>query len=209
MSPLLGTAAHNKGMALFPRRINGKYAMIARQDNENLYLIYSDDLYRWDGGQAILEPEFPWEFVQLGTADRRSSSTKAGCCSPTASPRSANTWIGAALLDKNDPLKVLARSREPLLTARTVRARGLRSQCRLHLWRNEAQRPDHLAIRRIRHVLQFRDRQDRNPAEHDEELIAQRHDATAQCRYQRRQEALWPAKQAISFSRSMPARAEA
>ena len=43
----------NKGMALFPRRLDGKYAMIARQDNENLYLIYSDDLYSWDGGQAI------------------------------------------------------------------------------------------------------------------------------------------------------------
>ena len=66
MSPLRGTAARNKGMALFPRRIDGKYAMIARQDNENLYLIYSDDLYRWDGGQAILKPQFPWEFVQIG-----------------------------------------------------------------------------------------------------------------------------------------------
>jgi predicted GH43/DUF377 family glycosyl hydrolase len=61
-----GTAAGNKGMALFPRRIGGKYAMIGRQDNENLYLIYSDDLYSWDGGQAILMPKFPWEFVQIG-----------------------------------------------------------------------------------------------------------------------------------------------
>src|SRR4029077_14724742 len=56
MSPLQGAAARNKGMALFPRRIDGKYAMIARQDNENLYLIYSDDLYRWDGGEPILKP---------------------------------------------------------------------------------------------------------------------------------------------------------
>lgn len=66
MSPLHGAAARNKGMALFPRKIDGKYAMIARQDNENLYLIYSDDLYRWEGGQAILKPQFPWEFVQIG-----------------------------------------------------------------------------------------------------------------------------------------------
>jgi Predicted glycosylase len=51
MSPLHGAAARNKGMALFPRRIDGKYAMIARQDNENLYLVYSDDLYRWKGGR--------------------------------------------------------------------------------------------------------------------------------------------------------------
>ena len=66
LSPLNGDAALNKGMALFPRRINGKYAMIARQDNENLYLIYSDDLYTWEGGRAILKPQFPWEFMQIG-----------------------------------------------------------------------------------------------------------------------------------------------
>ena len=53
-------------MALFPRKIDGKYAMIARQDNENLYLIYSDDLHIWNGGHPILKPEFPWEFVQIG-----------------------------------------------------------------------------------------------------------------------------------------------
>jgi hypothetical protein len=63
MLPLKGADARNKGMALFPRRIDGKYAMIGRQDNENLYLIYSDDLYSWDGGLVILKPQFPWEFV--------------------------------------------------------------------------------------------------------------------------------------------------
>jgi hypothetical protein len=76
MSPLKGAAARNKGMALFPRRIDGKYAMIARQDNENLYLIYSDDLYRWDGGQAILKPQFPWEFVQIGNCGSRMASVR-------------------------------------------------------------------------------------------------------------------------------------
>jgi predicted GH43/DUF377 family glycosyl hydrolase len=66
MTPLSGDAARNKMMALFPREIAGKYAMIAQQDNENLYLIYSDDLYCWNGGEAILTPWFPWEFVQIG-----------------------------------------------------------------------------------------------------------------------------------------------
>ena len=66
MTPLDGSASRNKGMALFPRKIGGRYAMIGRQDNENLYLIYSDDLYSWDGGQSILQPEYPWEFVQIG-----------------------------------------------------------------------------------------------------------------------------------------------
>src|SRR4029077_14698188 len=64
--PLSGTAARNKGMALFPRKIDGKFAMIARQDNENLYLIFSENLHFWSGGTAILRPQFPWEFVQIG-----------------------------------------------------------------------------------------------------------------------------------------------
>jgi len=115
MLPLKGADARNKGMALFPRRIDGKYAMIGRQDNENLYLIYSDDLYSWDGGLVILKPQFPWEFVQIGN-----------CGSPIELD---NGWlllthgvgpvrkysIGAVLLDKKDPSKVLARSREPLV----------------------------------------------------------------------------------------------
>ena len=90
MSPLQGTAARNKGMALFPRRIDGKYAMIARQDNENLYLIYSDDLYRWDGGRAILKPQFPGNSCRSETAVHPSNSMKAGSCSRTASVRSGN-----------------------------------------------------------------------------------------------------------------------
>jgi hypothetical protein len=61
-----GSSARNKGMALFPRKIGGRYAMIARQDNENLYLIYSDDLHCWNRGEVILKPLFPREFVQIG-----------------------------------------------------------------------------------------------------------------------------------------------
>jgi predicted GH43/DUF377 family glycosyl hydrolase len=115
MTPLRGSAAGNKGMALFPRKINGRYAMIGRQDNENLYLIYSDDLYTWEGGHAFLQPEYPWEFVQIGN-----------CGSPIELD---DHWlllihgvgpvrkysIGAVLLDKNDPSKVVARSQEPLV----------------------------------------------------------------------------------------------
>jgi predicted GH43/DUF377 family glycosyl hydrolase len=115
MSPLRGAAAHNKGMALFPRRIDGKYAMIARQDNENLYLIYSDDLYRWDGGQAILKPQFPWEFVQIGNCGSPIELDEGWLLLTHGVGPVRKYSIGAALLDKNDPFKVLARSREPLL----------------------------------------------------------------------------------------------
>jgi predicted GH43/DUF377 family glycosyl hydrolase len=115
MSPLHGTAARNKGMALFPRRIDGKYAMIARQDNENLYLIYSDDLYRWDGGQAILKPQFPWEFVQIGNCGSPIELDEGWLLLTHGVGPVRKYSIGAALLDKNDPSKVLARSVEPLL----------------------------------------------------------------------------------------------
>ena len=115
MSPLRGSAARNKGMALFPRRIDGKYAMIARQDNENLYLIYSDDLYTWDGGQAILKPEFPWEFVQIGNCGSPIELDEGWLLLTHGVGPVRKYSIGAALLDKNDPSKVLARSHEPLL----------------------------------------------------------------------------------------------
>jgi predicted GH43/DUF377 family glycosyl hydrolase len=115
MSPLQGTAARNKGMALFPRKIDGKYAMIARQDNENLYLIYSDDLYRWDGGQVILKPQFPWEFVQIGNCGSPIELDEGWLLLTHGVGPVRKYSIGAALLDKNDPSKVLARSVEPLL----------------------------------------------------------------------------------------------
>jgi predicted GH43/DUF377 family glycosyl hydrolase len=115
MSPLHGAAARNKGMALFPRRLDGKYAMIARQDNENLYLVYSNDLYRWDGGKAILKPEFPWEFVQIGNCGSPIELDEGWLLLTHGVGPVRKYSIGAALLDKNDPFKVLARSREPLL----------------------------------------------------------------------------------------------
>ena len=115
LAPLKGAAARNKGMALFPRKIGGKYAMIARQDNENLYLIYSDDLYTWDGGQAILKPEFPWEFVQIGNCGSPIELDEGWLLLTHGVGPVRKYSIGAALLDKSDPSKVLARAREPLL----------------------------------------------------------------------------------------------
>jgi len=115
MSPLQGTAAPNKGMALFPRKIDGKYAMIARQDNENLYLVYSEDLHKWDGGQAVLRPQFPWEFVQIGNCGSPIELDEGWLLLTHGVGPVRKYSIGAALLDKNDPSKVLARSVEPLL----------------------------------------------------------------------------------------------
>lgn len=116
MMPLKGSAALNKGMALFPRKIAGRYAMISRQDNENLYLIYSDDLYSWEAnGKPILQPEYPWEFVQIGNCGSP-IELKEGWLLLTHGVGPVRKYsIGAALLDKEDPSKVLARSCEPLV----------------------------------------------------------------------------------------------
>jgi predicted GH43/DUF377 family glycosyl hydrolase len=115
MTPLRGSAARNKGMALFPCRIDGRYAMIGRQDNENLHLIYSDDLYSWDGGNAILQPNYPWEFVQIGNCGSPIELDEGWLLLTHGVGPVRKYSIGAALLDKKDPSKVLARSAEPLV----------------------------------------------------------------------------------------------
>jgi predicted GH43/DUF377 family glycosyl hydrolase len=115
LSVLKGSAARNKGMALFPQKIDGKYAMISRQDNENLYLIYSDDLYTWDGGQAVLKPQFPWEFVQIGNCGSPIELDEGWLLLTHGVGPVRKYSIGAALLDKKDPSKVVGRLREPLL----------------------------------------------------------------------------------------------
>ena len=115
MTPLDGSAALNNGMALFPRKIDGRYAMIGRQDNENLYLIYSDDLYSWEGGRPFLQPEYPWEFVQIGNCGSPIELDDCWLLLIHGVGPVRKYSIGAVLLDKADPAKVIARSREPLV----------------------------------------------------------------------------------------------
>jgi predicted GH43/DUF377 family glycosyl hydrolase len=112
---LNGPAAQNKGMALFPRKVNGLYAMISRQDNENLYLVLSDNVHFWYEPRLILAPAFPWEMVQIGNCGSP-IETDAGwlVLSHGVGPM-RQYCIGAFLLDKDDPSKVIGRLREPLL----------------------------------------------------------------------------------------------
>jgi predicted GH43/DUF377 family glycosyl hydrolase len=124
MTPLGGSAARNKGMALFPRKIDGRYAMIGRQDNENLYLIYSDDLYTWEGGHPILQPEYPWEFVQIGNCGSPVELDDCWLMLTHGVGPVRKYSIGAVLLDKKDPSKVLARSREPLVRPEPTEREG-------------------------------------------------------------------------------------
>jgi predicted GH43/DUF377 family glycosyl hydrolase len=124
MIPLGGSATRNKGMALFPRKIDGRYAMIGRQDNENLYLIYSDDLYTWNGGHSIVQPEQPWEFVQIGNCGSPIELDDCWLLLTHGVGPVRRYSIGAVLLDKTDPSKVLARSREPLVRPEPTEREG-------------------------------------------------------------------------------------
>jgi predicted GH43/DUF377 family glycosyl hydrolase len=112
---LNGPAVQNKGMALFPRKINGLFAMLSRQDNENIYLMYSDNIHFWYDPLLIMKPTFPWEFVQLGNCGSP-METEAGwlVLSHGVGPM-RKYCIGAFLLDRDDPTKVIGRLRAPLL----------------------------------------------------------------------------------------------
>ncbi len=112
---LNGPAAQNKGMALFPRKIKGLYAMLSRQDNENMYLMFSDNAHFWNEYKVLLKPEFPWELIQLGNCGPP-IETEAGwlVLSHGVGPM-RKYCIGAFLLDRDDPSKVIGRLPEPLL----------------------------------------------------------------------------------------------
>jgi predicted GH43/DUF377 family glycosyl hydrolase len=113
---LNGPEVRNKGFALFPRKVNGNYAMLSRQDNENLYLMYSEHLHFWYSKQLIVKPTFPWEFVQLGNCGSP-IETGAGwlVLSHGVGPMRKYA-LGAFLLDRDDPTRVIGRLAEPLLT---------------------------------------------------------------------------------------------
>ena len=124
MTPLSGTATRNKGVGLFPRRIDGRYAMIGRQDNENLHLIYSDDRYAWDGGRSFLRPAYPWEFVQIGNCGSPIELDEGWLLLTHGVGPVRKYSIGAVLLDNHDPSKVLARAREPLVRPEPTEREG-------------------------------------------------------------------------------------
>jgi predicted GH43/DUF377 family glycosyl hydrolase len=121
---LNGPAAENKGMALFPRKINGLYAMLSRQDNENIYLMFSDNVHFWYERKVLLKPMFPWELVQLGNCGSP-IETEAGWLVLSHGVGPLRTYcIGAFLLDHDNPSKVIGRLREPLLKPDQKERRG-------------------------------------------------------------------------------------
>ena len=115
MRPLSGDAAGAKGMALFPRLVGGRYMMLGRQDSESIWLHGSDDLYRWEGGARLVSPRYPWEFVQMGNCGSPLEIDE-GWLVLTHGVGTVRTYcMGACLLDKDDPSKLLARTPKPIL----------------------------------------------------------------------------------------------
>ncbi|MDT8318098.1 MAG: glycoside hydrolase family 130 protein [bacterium] len=112
---LNGRAAQNKGMALFPRKIKGKYTMISRQDGENMFIMSSDNIHFWHDATLLNKPTYPWEFIQIGNCGSP-LETEAGWILLTHGVGAMRKYcIGACLLDLDDPSKIIGQLSEPLL----------------------------------------------------------------------------------------------
>ena len=113
---LNGRAVQDKGMALFPRKINDKYVMLSRQDGENNQIMFSDNIHFWHESQIIQEPKYPWEFIQIGNCGSPLETEKGWIMLTHGVGPMRRYCIGAVLLDLDDPTKIIARLDEPLLS---------------------------------------------------------------------------------------------
>jgi predicted GH43/DUF377 family glycosyl hydrolase len=113
---LNGRAVQNKGMALFPRKINGKYVMLSRQDGVNNQIMYSDHLHFWQYSCIIQEPTEPWELIQLGNCGSPLETSQGWLVLTHGVGAMREYSIGAMLLDLDDPSRVIARLKQPLLS---------------------------------------------------------------------------------------------
>jgi predicted GH43/DUF377 family glycosyl hydrolase len=112
---LNGPAAQNKGMAVFPRKINGLYAMLSRQDNENIHIMFSDNIHFWNERKEVLKPIFPWELIQIGNCGSPIETDRGWLVLSHGVGPLRKYCIGAFLLDRDNPAKVIGRLREPLI----------------------------------------------------------------------------------------------
>lgn len=113
--PLHGEIAHNKGMALFPRKINGKYAMLCRIDGVNNYIAYSDNINLWQEAKLIQEPKYPWEFIQIGNCGSPIETDEGWLVITHAVGQMREYVLGASLYDLDNPEKEIGRLKNPLM----------------------------------------------------------------------------------------------
>lgn len=112
---LNGPAIQNKGMALFPRKINGKYVMLSRKDGESNYIMFSDNIHFWKEAKIIQKPTMPWEFFQIGNCGSPLETNEGWLVLTHGVGAMRQYSIGAILLDLEDPSKIIARLEEPFL----------------------------------------------------------------------------------------------
>jgi len=112
---LNGNAVQNKGMALFPRRIGGQFAMVSRQDDENLFIMFSDNLHFWNDPILLETPQSPWEFVKIGNCGSPIETDRGWLLLTHGVGPMRRYCLGAMLLDLENPLRVLGRLTTPLL----------------------------------------------------------------------------------------------
>ena len=112
---ITGECAKNKGMALFPRRVRDRFAMISRIDNENLYYMESDDVLNWEEAQVIQRPQYPWQVIQLGNCGSPIETEKGWLLMTHGVGPMRQYCIGATLLDREEPWRLIGQTREPLL----------------------------------------------------------------------------------------------
>lgn len=122
--PLHGNGAQNKNLAMFPKKINGKYAMLARIDGTNNYLMYSDRPTVWNNPVLIQEPRFPWEFVQIGNCGSPLWTKEGWLVISHGVGPMRRYCLGASLFDLDDPSKEIGRLKEPLLAPREDEREG-------------------------------------------------------------------------------------
>ena len=113
--PLHGPYASNKNLALFPRKINGKYAMLSRVDGVNNYIIFSDLIHIWYNAHILQKPTRPWEFIQIGNCGSPIETEKGWLLITHGVGPMRKYCIGASLLDLNDPTREIGRLKEPLI----------------------------------------------------------------------------------------------
>jgi predicted GH43/DUF377 family glycosyl hydrolase len=113
--PLYGAGAQNKNLALFPRKVNGKYVMISRIDGCNNYIMYSDKINIWEKPVLLQKPAFTWEFIQIGNCGSP-IETEDGWLMITHGVGPMRRYVlGASLLKLDDPEVEIGRLKEPLL----------------------------------------------------------------------------------------------
>jgi predicted GH43/DUF377 family glycosyl hydrolase len=115
--PITGSAGRNKGLALFPKCQDGRYRMIGRQDGQNMFLLESDDITHWEGGVPLLTPRFPWELIQIGNCGPPIEIDEGWLLFTHGVGAMRKYSIGAVLLDRDDPTKILGRTSQPVLSA--------------------------------------------------------------------------------------------